>query len=123
MVAPEQVAMELLEVVLEVFALLGWSVKNATEHKSPSSMFNVLGVLFDFTESMRKQFVVTNTEERIASLKECIAQLLNDTPDSGPLLTSLHGCLRFARGQCFPRAGALALNTLVAFMFRRLDRL
>ena len=66
---------------------------------------------------------MTNTEERIASLKESIAQLLSDLPASGPLLTSLHGRQRFARGQCFPRAGALALNTLVAFMFRRLDRL
>ncbi len=33
-------------------------------------------------------------------------------------LASLHGKLRFARAQCFPRAGAAALNTLVKHMSR-----
>ncbi len=100
----------------KVLRLLGWQVKPQT--LQPSPLFESLGVVFDWRNSAVGEFEIQNKQSRIESLVGEVEAILQEDSYRPSTLASLHGKLRFARAQCFPRAGASALNTMAKYLSR-----
>ena len=101
------------DVMLEVFEILGWEVKEV-EGRKPSfcDKFVLLGVVFDLSDVCTGKLTVRNKEDRAAKVEKEVAAIIDAGVVRPAATASLRGALNFARSQCFGRCGGAALATM-----------
>ena len=99
------------QVILDVFALLGWELKPLPEF---SQVPEPLGAILDLREAKAGTIVISNQAKRIKELVTAIEDIRAQKVVDGKLLEKIRGRILFCRSLCFGRFAAMALRILNA---------